>query len=298
MVAELGNVSRAAARLRIAQPALSRQIRDLEQEVGTPLLERSSRGVVTTEAGRAFALAAKDILDRADAAIKSARSIARGETGELHLGYAPSPTAELLPRALHAFQNAAPGVRIVLHDNTTVEMLRGLRDHSLQAALVVRPPQRHLEGLKFEELISYPMCVATAFKHPLAKKSSIQLRTLLTEKLVIYSRAEYGEYHELLESLFDPLGGVPAIAEECDSGSSLIAAVEALRGVAIVPSVIRCQSGNRLKLRPLLPAPPPLQVGIAYVSARPTPATRLLAETLRVGALVPSAPGLPTDEFV
>src|SRR5262245_48875521 len=112
-VAELSNVSKAARRLRVAQPALSRQIRDLEHELGVPLLERSSRGVRLTEAGRIFAVEAREVLARTDAAVQSARAVARGEAGELHLGYAPSPTAELLPRALHAFHNVAPNVRIV-----------------------------------------------------------------------------------------------------------------------------------------------------------------------------------------
>jgi DNA-binding transcriptional LysR family regulator len=280
-VAELNNVSKAAQKLRVAQPALSRQIRDLEDGLGVPLLERTTRGVTLTEAGRVFATEARAVLARADEAVKSAKAVARGESGELHLGYAPSPSAELLPRALHAFQNAAPGVRVVLHDASSGEMLRGLRDGTLHAALLVRPCEDSLRGLKFEALQSYPACVAVAPSHPLARQATVGLEKLLAEKLVAYARSDYGDYHAMLECLFAPVGGMPAIAEECDGATSLIAAVEARRGVAIVPSVLRCLAGGRLKLRPLAPPPEPLVVGYAHRAEPATPAARRLIETLR-----------------
>lgn len=280
-VADAENVSRAAVKLRVSQPALSRQIRDLEDELGFSLLERSAKSVRLTEAGRVFATEARAVLDRAEEAVKSARAVARGEGGELHLGYAPSPTAELLPRTLHAFQNAAPGVRVVLHDNSTEENLRGLRDGTLHVALVVRPCDETMPGLIFEPLQNYPMCVAVAPSHPLGRVATVSLERLLKEKLVVYSRSDYGDYHALLEVLFAPLGRVPAIAQECDSGASLIAAVEALRGVALVPTVIRCLAGGRLKLRPIRPEPAPLVVGFAHATTPAGPATLRLLKTLR-----------------
>jgi DNA-binding transcriptional LysR family regulator len=127
-VAESLNFTKAAARLRVAQPALSRQIRDLEEELGAPLLERGPRSVRLTEAGAVFQPEAKSVLQRAEAATKAVQAVARGERGEIHVGYAPSPTVELLPCTLHAFQNVAPEVRVTLHDLSSEEMLRGLGD--------------------------------------------------------------------------------------------------------------------------------------------------------------------------
>src|SRR5206468_11636846 len=92
-VAEEENVSRAALKLHVSQPALSRQIRDLEEELGFLLLERSARSVRLTEAGRAFLIEARAVLQRAEDAVKAARAIATGQRGELHVGYAPSVTA-------------------------------------------------------------------------------------------------------------------------------------------------------------------------------------------------------------
>ena len=103
-VAEEENVSRAALKLHVSQPALSRQIRDLEDELGFQLLERSAKSVRLTEAGRVFLVEARAVLQRAEDAVKTARAIATGG-GELHVGYAPSLTARILPATLRAFQS-------------------------------------------------------------------------------------------------------------------------------------------------------------------------------------------------
>ena len=92
-------MTKAARRLHVAQPALSRQIQDLEEELGLKLLERSTRGIKLTEAGKFFAGEAEPCSPRADEALNAIRALARGETGELRVGYAPSPTTEILPRA-------------------------------------------------------------------------------------------------------------------------------------------------------------------------------------------------------
>src|SRR5437016_4783838 len=122
-VAEEENVSRAALKLHVSQPGLSRQVRDLEDELGFPLLERSAKSVRLTEAGRAFLAGARVVLQRAEEAVQRARAVATGRRGELHVGYAPSLTARILPPALRAFQAEQPNVRVLLHDLSTEEML-------------------------------------------------------------------------------------------------------------------------------------------------------------------------------
>src|SRR5258706_597280 len=140
----------------VPQPALSRQIRDLEGELGFPLLERSAKSVRLTEAGRAFLIEARAVLQRAEDAVKTARSIATGGRGELHVGYAPSLTARILPPTLRAFQAELPGVRVRLHDMSTGEMLTGLREGTLKIAFIVRLAPALLRGLQFEELARDP----------------------------------------------------------------------------------------------------------------------------------------------
>src|SRR3989442_5915684 len=159
-VAEEENVSRAALKLHVSQPALSRQIRDLENELGFLLLERSAKSVRLTEAGRAFLIEARAVLQRAEDAVKAARTIARGGAGELHVGYAPSLTARILPQTLRAFQAESATVRVKLHDLSTEEMLAGLREGKLQMAFVLRLTPAMLRGLRFEELFRDSICLA------------------------------------------------------------------------------------------------------------------------------------------
>jgi LysR family transcriptional regulator, benzoate and cis,cis-muconate-responsive activator of ben and cat genes len=259
-VAEEQNITRAAARLHVSQPPLSRQIRDLEEELGVALLERSAKSVKLTEAGRVFLVEANAVLARAEQAREAVRAFANECTAELHVGYAPSLTVELLPHALREFQKSSPGVRITLHDLSTEEMLSGLRAGSLDLALMIRPGKSALTALTFEELRRYSVCVAVHPGHALAKAKQVSLKALMTERLVGYTRQDYPEYHEWLAGLFAPVGKNPP-AEEYDSATSLIAAVESGRGVAFVPESFACFTGARLKLIPLHPAPASFPVG-------------------------------------
>src|SRR5215471_10830047 len=165
--AEAQNVSRAALKLHVSQPALSRQIHDLEEELGFALFERSAKSVHLTEAGRAFLTEARAVLQRADDAVKTARAVAVGG-GELHVGYAPSPTARVLPRALRAFHVEFPKVKVKLHDLSSEEMLAGIREGGLALALMVRPNKKLLQGLAFEEVARDSMCLAVPPNHQYA----------------------------------------------------------------------------------------------------------------------------------
>ena len=259
-VAEEQNITKAAARLHVSQPPLSRQIRDLEEELGVALLERGAKSVKLTEAGRIFLVEAKAVLARADQARDAVRAFANQCTGELHVGYAPSLTVELLPHALREFRKTSPGVRVTLHDLSTEEMLAGLREGKLDLALMIGPGKSSLGALTFGELRRYQVCVAVHPGHALAAAKQVGLKALSKERLVGYTQKDYPEYHEWLTELFAPLGKKPP-TEEHDSATSLIAAVESGRGVALVPESFACFVGARLKLIPLHPAPASFPVG-------------------------------------
>jgi LysR family transcriptional regulator, benzoate and cis,cis-muconate-responsive activator of ben and cat genes len=279
-LAKLLNFTKAAAKLHVAQPALSRQIRDLEDELGVQLLERNSRFVRLTAAGATFVHEARAVLDRAQEAAQAARAFATGERGEIQLGYAPSPTVELLPQALQAFQKDSPGVRVTLHDLPVQEMLQGLREGRLDATLTVASSSKEMSGLAFEPLRTYPFCVAVNASHRLARAKRVNLSQLKDEHLIVYSRADYPEYHEWLASMFQSLGAMPEIAEEHDSATSLIAAIEAGRGIALVASVLSSLAGSRLMLREIQPSPMPLVVGVAYHRHHLGPAVRRFVKTM------------------
>ena len=264
-VAEAENVSRAALKLHVSQPGVSRQIRDLEDELGFALLERGAKSVRLTPAGVVFFAEAREVLARAEAAVQKARAAAGGGRREIAVGYAPSLTVQILPPALRRFQEQFPEARVTLHDLSTEEMLTQLRSGKLQVALLVRPTPAMLRGLKFQELARYPMCVAVAPRHPLAASKALTLEQVAGEPLIAYSRAEYPEYHEDLAAMFAKAKSRPRIAEEHDGVTSIIAAVEAGRGVALVPSCLSCMAGPRLKILRIKPAPLEIRVGAIWV---------------------------------
>ena len=130
-VGEASNFTKAAAQLRVAQPALSRQIRDLEEEIGVELLRRSPRGVRLTPEGRLFLEDVRQLLRRTDETVNKVRALVRGEHSELHLGYR-FPTMEIVPPALAEFQKAMPDVKVLLHELSSDELIAGLRNGMLE----------------------------------------------------------------------------------------------------------------------------------------------------------------------
>lgn len=271
-VAELENVSRAALKLHVSQPALSRQIRDLEEELGFLLLERSAKSVRLTEAGRVFLTEARAVLQRAEEAVKAAGAVATGGRDELHIGYAMSPTVRILPPALRAFQSVLPNVRVKLHDLSTIEMIAGLGEGKLHIAFLVRPNAAMLRGLRFEELMRAAMIVAVSPKHPFARRRTVTIEEVAGQPLVVFNRIDYPDYHEALATLFAGVRTKPRIAEEHDSVASLIASVEAGGGVAVVAESLACVAGPRLKLTRFSPTPGPFSIGAAWPKAGLVPA--------------------------
>lgn len=263
-VADMENVSRAALKLHVSQPGLSRQVHDLEDEIGFQLFERSAKSLRLTEAGKVFLPEARAVLARVDEAVKKARAAAENVSGELHVGYAPSLTVQILSPTLRQFQELFPKVRVMLHDLSTEEMLSQLGSGALQVALMVRPARKKSAGLGIEELAKYPMCVMVSPKDPLAKKKKVTLQEVVGEPLIGYTQKDYPDYHEAIGKIFASAGGMPRLAEEHDGVNSIIAAVDAGRGFALVPSCIACMVGQRLKLLPIEADIPPIPVVAAW----------------------------------
>ena len=271
-VAEMENVSRAALKLHVSQPALSRQIRDLENDIGFSLLERTAKSVRLTDAGRAFLDDARALLQNAGEAVAKARAVATTKTTELHVGYSPTPTAEILPKTLRAFQTAMPNAHVSLHDWSNNAILEGIRDGRLQLGLIVPPPKASaLPDLRYEELFQKRVCVAVSLQHPFARRSTVALTEVAAEPLIGLTREEYPNYYDLLSIIFSKVKQKPRVIEEHDGMFGIMSAVEAGTGVAVAVD-FGYSFGNRVKFLHLTPEPKRISVGIAALKGKLSPA--------------------------
>jgi LysR family transcriptional regulator, benzoate and cis,cis-muconate-responsive activator of ben and cat genes len=251
-VAEEENVSRAASRLHVSQPGVSRQIHNLEDEIGFTLFDRNGKSVRLTAAGKIFFGEARDILERTAEAVKKA-GLGRVPQPEINVGYAASHTVDILPRALGAFRDRFPGVRVTLHDLSGEEMLPLLLQKKLDIALTVAPDKLPRE-LYMKELERDETCVAIRATHPLATSEFVSLKQMASEPVAALTRKEFPLYHKHLEKLFATVGRKPRISSEHDSVTSLMTAVAAGNEFALLPNSLSGAAGRRLKLLKLRPA--------------------------------------------
>ena len=274
------NFTKAAARLRLAQPALSRQIADLEDELGVDLLSRSSHGVRLTEEGKLFLAEARVVLTHVDGAVTKVRALARGEFGELQVGYVPPLDVHILPRALAEFRKTTPGVSVSLHDTGTDGICQELRAGKLHLALMMEPHEELLTGIVFEEIGRYPFFVAMAPGHPLARMKAVTRETLEPHSLVVLDRKKNSEFHRILKRVLAP--GRPNVAVESDSVNSLITEVSSGRCVAVVSQLFKEAVGKRLLYRKLVDAGAAMVIGIARAKdGDMPPAAEKLCATIR-----------------
>jgi DNA-binding transcriptional LysR family regulator len=280
-VAEEQNISRAAARLYVSQPPLSRQIRDLERELRMTLFKRTPTAIELTEAGKVFFMEAKAVLQRVDDAVELSKAAGSGRRGQVRVGYAASPTVEVLPRALRIFKQTNPGVSVHLRDMSYQDMLKRLREGSLDVALPVSVSPSDFTGLVLEEIGRYSVRVVTHLKHRFARTRRVSLNDIAREPLLAFRRQNHPEHHVFLAKIFASQVKLPAIVEEYDTASSLIAAVEAGRGVAVVFRTIYFLAGRRLAVKPITPEPPRFPISVAYRKDEATAATLAFVEAIR-----------------
>jgi LysR family transcriptional regulator, benzoate and cis,cis-muconate-responsive activator of ben and cat genes len=214
--------------------------------------------------------------------VEKVRALARDEYNELHVGYMSNPTVEILPPGLAAFRKSLPQAEVLLYDLTSDEIVTGLRNATLQLAIMVQPIGEQATGIQFELLRTYPLCVAVSPKHPFARLKSIPLEKVAAEPLIGLRRKDFPEYYRNLDRIFAPIGAKPHIAVECDSGSSLLIEVEAGRGIALGMPVFELVTGKRLIYRLVTGTTELVSIGIARATKGDvTPAGEKFCEILR-----------------
>src|SRR5512141_1243518 len=177
-VAENLNFTKAGAKLRLAQSSLTRQIHNLEEEIGVRLLSRSKSHVALTEEGRSFLADARRILALATESILAVQRLSRGETGELNIAYLSSFDFELLPETLRLFRQSFPHIALNLFDMTPAEQLRALETRKIDLGFVGLPPPAHAVAIQWESIAQHRTVVVLPAKHPLARKRQLKLGEL------------------------------------------------------------------------------------------------------------------------
>jgi LysR family transcriptional regulator, benzoate and cis,cis-muconate-responsive activator of ben and cat genes len=272
-VAETENVSRAALKLHISQPAVSRQIRDLEDEIGLPLLKRVGKSVRLTEAGRVFLKEARGILERTDEAMRNVRALDDREHIDLHVGYSSYLVDPVFHAILNNYRHAMPNVRVKLHDRSVEQNVDALLEGRLDLAFIFHAPKPSaLRGLRFLVLSTEHPRLAVSPTHPLARRRFVSPEEAAREPFIILVPEEFPDYHYFIDAVFASTKNKPRVAEEHESIGSIISAVEAGRGVALAADRFVHTFGPRVKLLRLTPEPMTADIGLAARKGALSPA--------------------------
>lgn len=252
--AEELHFGRAAERLHIAQPALSIQIKALEDTLGVQLLRRTNRVVTLTEAGRQFLKEARRTLDQAQHAAVVARRAGRGEIGRIEIGYSADVSySGVLSKALRQYRRQVPDVELGLHELHPSTQIGQLLEGRIQIGFLtsfIGSSAWHLpQDLDAIRLMEWPLRVALPIDHPLAQRSRIPREALANEPFILYVGSDLEQDRSLVQLT---LGFAPRVAYEARSGFSLMSLVGAGLGVGLVPSSVSSVSvGEHVVCRPL-----------------------------------------------
>jgi len=237
-VAEEGHITRAAERLGIQQPPLSKQIKAIERELGAQLFRRKARGVDLTAAGRVFLDDARAILNDLSRAMETARMTARGEQGRICIGVTPTaPFHPFVPRVIRGFGEAFPQVVLTMEEFLTSELINRLRDERIDVAFI-RNVVSNADGLTVIPLIEEPMSVALPSTHPLARcdnGAALSFKRLARERFILYGPP--GEaLHDRTIAACDAAGFSPIVGQHVARITSGLSLVAAGLGISIIPS--------------------------------------------------------------
>ena len=278
-VAEELHFGRAAERLHMTQPPLSRQIRLLEHQVGTELFERSSRSVRLTAAGRSFLPDAARILRLADEAAATARRVAAGAAGSLAIGFTASVGYGVLPSLVSAVRAASSGVRLTLKEMVSGAQLEALDARQIDVGFL-RPPVEH------GELVAQP-CTreALVLALPAAAAQQWPARPALADcagkPLLMYSPYEARYFHQLVSGLLERAGVLPDIVEYVSQIHSMLALVRAGIGVALIPAAAAMLRFEGVVYRPVRTTPAsPVELLFVHRNDNDNPVFAMLKDVL------------------
>ncbi|HML55497.1 MAG TPA: LysR substrate-binding domain-containing protein [Solidesulfovibrio magneticus] len=268
-VAEELHFGRAAARLHMSQPPLSQRIRDIENDLGTPLFTRTSRRVALTPAGQALADKARHILALADEAAALAQRVGEGLAGRLTLGFVNPAMDAFLAAALPRFRHQAPDVELRLQEMTTPQQTDALAAGRLDLGFI-RYAGQTIPGIAITEILREPYVLALPANHPLTNNPTPSLADLHNQPLVIPPPAALPALAQAMAAAFAKAGASPIPVQEASSKFTTLGLVAAGLGLALVPASAQVWQRQNVAFRPLAHGLPPVIHAAAIPEGRAT----------------------------
>jgi DNA-binding transcriptional LysR family regulator len=284
-VAEELHFGRAAERLHIAQPPLSRQIRDLEREVGTPLFERVPRGVELTAAGRAFLPEARLTLAQAERAQRTAQRAARGEIGRLRVAFVEAATySGILPDVLGFFRMHLPNIGLSLFEMTSLQQGDAFREGRIDLGILHSPPADAERWLHVEPIYADPLVAAIPESHRLAgrpARARLALADLAAEPFVLPPRSLNAAVYDDVIARCRAAGFSPRVVQEAVGWHTLVGLVAAGVGVAFVPRSLALLRRPGVDFRPVRALSVELTLSAAWRQGERSPVRERFVTALR-----------------
>jgi DNA-binding transcriptional LysR family regulator len=253
-VADELNFTRAAKKLRVAQPSLTRQIHNLEGELGVRLLDRGKSRVSLTEEGRSFLLDARRLVALSLESVQAVQRFSRGESGQLNLGYLFKFNFDLLPATLTSFYQTCPEIAVNLFDMSPAEQLRALEARKIDLGFVGLRPRaasQNMAALAWECVAHHDVVVVLPAQHPLAKKRTIMMRDLKAFFFVALSEQTHPGSHDWLRTLCAEAGFTPRILQDVELEAGIMTFVAEGLGVTLARAQIKNLPHPGVVFRPL-----------------------------------------------
>jgi DNA-binding transcriptional LysR family regulator len=268
-VAEELNFTRAAERLGIAQPALSAQIRQLEAQLGVRLLERTTRSVRLTDAGRAVHDRGPAALGALEEVWEAARRAGRGESGRLRIAYSPSAGYDTAPRLVEALRERYPGVEVSAEVLPTPEIVRAVVDGRAEVGVARTPAPA--DGVRLRTVRVERQGVLVRTDHPLARSPEAELSAVAEHPIVVHPRAANPAHHDLLLDLFRRAGLEPRLVERPVAFDPTQRLIREGRAIGLVGASSAAGIADGLRWVPLLDPAPHLEVQLVLRDGEPSP---------------------------
>ncbi|MBD2774274.1 LysR family transcriptional regulator [Iningainema tapete] len=280
-VAEELNFSRAAKKLKIAQPPLTRQIRKLEQELGVELFLRNNRRVEMTEAGKAFLEESRRTLEQVEHSMRVAQGASRGKIGRLVVAFEGSSAYDIVPASIKTYRERFPDVELVVLGMTTHEQVQALHAGAISVGFVVPPLKGKEKELVVEAVLQEPLVLALPENHPLASQSKVKVRSLANEPFIMAQRESGCGMYDQVMAICLRAGFSPKVTQEVNEMQVMLGFLAAGLGIALLSASVKQFQRPGVVYRELQPSCPEVALAVLWRRNDTSPVLHAFLDVVR-----------------